>query len=93
MITVPGGFDCSGLVWRVFKLCRSTATAHDVLEGRTTYTMSGEVGKALRLDPATVQPGDAVLRLARAALEAVGDRALGDLRRQRVVRALPRAPA
>ena len=29
-----------------------------MLKGRTTYAMSGEVGKALRLDPATVQPGD-----------------------------------
>jgi cell wall-associated NlpC family hydrolase len=60
MITVPGGFDCSGLVWRVFKLqpFDGVTALGDVLEGRTTYTMSGEVGKALRLDPATVQPGD-----------------------------------
>jgi cell wall-associated NlpC family hydrolase len=59
-ITVPGGFDCSGLVWRVFKLqpFDGVTALGDVLRGRTTYTMSGEVGKALRLDPATVQPGD-----------------------------------
>jgi hypothetical protein len=59
-ITVPGGFDCSGLVWRVYKLqpfdgAPSLAT---VLKGRTTYTVSGEVPKGLRIAPADVQPGD-----------------------------------
>ena len=58
-ISAPGGFDCSGLVWRVFKQPFDGATAvGDVLKGRTTYAMSGEVGKALRFAPTAVQPGD-----------------------------------
>ena len=58
-ITAPGGFDCSGLVWRVFKQPFDGATAvGDVLKGRTTYAMSGEVGKALRFAPTAAQPGD-----------------------------------
>ena len=42
-ITVPGGFDCSGLVWRVFKLEPYVAAPllSGVLKGRTTYAMSG----------------------------------------------------
>ena len=41
----PGGFDCSGFVWRVYKLAavRGRARARRVLAGRTTYAMSGEV--------------------------------------------------
>jgi cell wall-associated NlpC family hydrolase len=59
-ITAPGGFDCSGLVWRVFKLqpFDGAPTLAGVIRGRTTYAMSGEVVKALRLDPATARPGD-----------------------------------
>ena len=61
-ITVPGGFDCSGFVWRVYKLqpfadAPSLAT---VLRGRTTYAMSGEVPRLLRLDPSTLEPGDVI---------------------------------
>jgi len=44
--TLPGGFDCSGFVWRVYKT-RPFAGAPElsrVLVGRTTYAMSGEVG-------------------------------------------------
>ena len=46
-----GGFDCSGFVWRVFKL-QSYAGAPmlpDVLRGRTTMEMSAEVPKAKRV--------------------------------------------
>jgi cell wall-associated NlpC family hydrolase len=59
-ITVPGGFDCSGLVWRVFKLQEydGAATLAGVIKGRTTYAMSGEVTKALRIEPTALQPGD-----------------------------------
>ena len=59
-IAVPGGFDCSGFVWRVFKLqpYDGAPSLADVLKGRTTYAMSGEVAKALRIDPTTVQPAD-----------------------------------
>jgi cell wall-associated NlpC family hydrolase len=59
-LAVPGGFDCSGFVWRVFKLqsYEGAPSLADVLKGRTTYAMSGEVGKAKRIAPAFVQPGD-----------------------------------
>jgi cell wall-associated NlpC family hydrolase len=51
---VPGGFDCSGFVWRVFKL-QAYAGAEAlaaVIKGRSTFAMSGEVPAARRL------PGD-----------------------------------
>ena len=59
-ITVPGGFDCSGLVWRVFKTqpFDGAPLLAAVLKGRTTYAMSGEVGAALRDAPAAIRPGD-----------------------------------
>ena len=62
---VPGGFDCSGLVWRVFKLepfpGASALTA--VLRGRTTYELSGEVGPADRIrKPESLQPGDVIFQ-------------------------------
>ena len=52
-----GGFDCSGFVWRVYKLTpypgeRGLA---GVLRGRTTYQMSGEVPRA-RSDPGGEAP-------------------------------------
>jgi hypothetical protein len=60
MITVPGGFDCSGLVWRVFKLqpFDGAPALASVIKGRTTYVMSGEVPKVLRVAPTALQPGD-----------------------------------
>ena len=61
-ITVPGGFDCSGLVWRVYKLepYETAPLLAGVLRGRTTYAMSGEVARPLRIDPAALAPGDVV---------------------------------
>ena len=59
---VPGGFDCSGFVWRVYKL-QTYAGADglgDVLKGRSTYAMSGEVKPALRIPLAQLEPGDLV---------------------------------
>jgi cell wall-associated NlpC family hydrolase len=56
-----GGFDCSGFVWRVFKLTPypDEGALADVLRGRTTYQMSGEVGPKQRiLDAANLEPGD-----------------------------------
>ena len=58
----PGGFDCSGLVWRVFKLkptpgAPGLATA---LKGRTTYEMSGEFPKKQRIALHALQPADIV---------------------------------
>lgn len=57
---VPGGFDCSGLVWRVYKLppLPLAPEASAVLEGRTSYAMSGEVDRASRVARDALQPGD-----------------------------------
>ena len=55
-----GGFDCSGFVWRVYKLTPydGEGTLANVLQGRTTYQMSGEVPKAKRIAAAKLQPAD-----------------------------------
>ena len=57
---VPGGFDCSGFVWRVYKLepFAGAPALADTLRGRTTYAMSGEVKPAQRIAFAAIQPGD-----------------------------------
>jgi cell wall-associated NlpC family hydrolase len=57
---VPGGFDCSGLVWRVYKLEPFGAAPQlaETLQGRTTYVMSAEVGPAKRLPFEAIEPGD-----------------------------------
>ena len=57
-----GGFDCSGFVWRVYKLepYSSAGRLADTLRGRTTYAMSGEVPAAKRISLAKLQPGDLV---------------------------------
>ena len=63
--TVPGGFDCTGFIWRVFKLqpFEGASALASVLRGRTTYVMSGEVGASRRIkDPRDVQPGDVVFQ-------------------------------
>ncbi len=56
----PGGFDCSGLVWRVYKLepyAGAPALAR-VLRGRTSYAMSGEVARSARIARDALEPGD-----------------------------------
>jgi len=55
-----GGFDCSGFVWRVYKLTpyAGEGTLASVLKGRTTFQMSGEVPRAQRITAANLQPGD-----------------------------------
>jgi cell wall-associated NlpC family hydrolase len=61
----PGGFDCSGFVWRVFKLepFEGASALASVLHGRTTYEMSGEVGAARRITQVrNLQPGDVVFQ-------------------------------
>lgn len=57
-----GGFDCSGFVWRVFKLERYAGgeSLADVLAGRTSMSMSGEVAPAKRLPLARVAAADVV---------------------------------
>ena len=59
---VPGGFDCSGFVWRIYKL-QAYAGAESlpaVLQGRSTYALSGEVARSRRIPLAKLQPGDLV---------------------------------
>jgi cell wall-associated NlpC family hydrolase len=60
--TVPGGYDCSGFVWRVYKLqaYAGAGALAAALRGRTTYAMSGEVPKARRIPAVAVQPADVV---------------------------------
>ena len=59
-VTVPGGFDCSGFVWRVYKTkpFAGAPFLSDMLKGRTTYAMSAEVDKAARIGIADLAPGD-----------------------------------
>jgi cell wall-associated NlpC family hydrolase len=59
---VPGGYDCSGFVWRVFKLeaYAGGAALAATLRGRTTYDMSGEVPKTKRIPLERLQPADLV---------------------------------
>ena len=59
---VHGGFDCSGFVWRVYKLqtYANAGTLAGVLRGRTTYAMSGEVTSAKRITLAKLQPADVI---------------------------------
>ena len=59
-VKAPGGFDCSGFVWRVYKLqVYSGASAlAGTLKGRTTFAMSGEVPAAKRIPFARLKPGD-----------------------------------
>ena len=65
---LPGGFDCSGFVWRVFKLepFPGASALATVLRGRTTYEMSGEVPPAQRIRKIeNLQPGDLIFQGAR----------------------------
>jgi cell wall-associated NlpC family hydrolase len=59
-IGAPGGFDCSGFVWRVYKLqlYPDGAALAATIKGRTTYQMSGEVPKSKRIPWAKLAPGD-----------------------------------
>jgi cell wall-associated NlpC family hydrolase len=59
---VPGGFDCSGFVWRVYKLqpFANAPALGQTLAGRTTYDMSGEVPATARIARADLQPADVV---------------------------------
>lgn len=61
----PGGFDCSGFVWRVFKLepFPGASALASVLRGRTTFQMAGEVPPAQRIrKPESLQPGDLIFQ-------------------------------
>jgi cell wall-associated NlpC family hydrolase len=56
------GFDCSGFVWRVYKLQAYPGGADlaQTLRGRTTYAMSGEVAPGQRIALGKLQPADVV---------------------------------
>jgi cell wall-associated NlpC family hydrolase len=59
-VETRGGFDCSGFVWRVYKLQSyvGAPALSTVLKGRTTYQMSGEVPAVQRIALARIAPGD-----------------------------------
>jgi cell wall-associated NlpC family hydrolase len=61
-IQAHGGFDCSGFVWRVYKLqpYPGGSALATTIKGRTTYQMSGEVPKSKRIPFAKLQPADVV---------------------------------
>ena len=57
---VPGGFDCSGLIWHVYK-SKPFADAPglgDVLQGRSSYALSGEITNEQRITRDKVEPAD-----------------------------------
>jgi cell wall-associated NlpC family hydrolase len=60
--TVPGGYDCSGFVWRVYKLQAYPGSGGlaSTLKGRTTYAMSGEVPNAKRIAASALQSADVI---------------------------------
>jgi cell wall-associated NlpC family hydrolase len=53
---VHGGYDCSGFVWRVFKLSGDPAGAG--IGGRTAAQMAGEIPKSRRIALSDIRPGD-----------------------------------
>ncbi|MGZ8783146.1 MAG: C40 family peptidase [Gaiellaceae bacterium] len=62
---LPSGFDCSGFVWRVYKLepFPGASALASVLRGRTTHEMSGEVPAGQRIRKVeNLQPGDLVFQ-------------------------------
>ena len=59
-VTSRGGFDCSGFVWRVYKLQAypGGAALRATIRGRTAAQMAGEVPKSKRIAFAALEPGD-----------------------------------
>ncbi len=57
---VSGGFDCSGFVWRVYKLQQyaGAEALADVLQGRTSYELAAESRRKSRIGLARLEPGD-----------------------------------
>jgi cell wall-associated NlpC family hydrolase len=57
-----GGYDCSGFVWRVYKLepYPGSGALASMLRGRTTFQMSGEVPASKRIHFADLQPADVI---------------------------------
>jgi cell wall-associated NlpC family hydrolase len=61
-VSARGGYDCSGFVWRVYKLQSypNEGTLASTIQGRTTYTMSVEVPRSERIPFAKLQPADVI---------------------------------
>jgi cell wall-associated NlpC family hydrolase len=61
-VTARGGYDCSGFVWRVYKLqsYADEGNLASTILGRTTYTMSVEVSGAKRISYKKLQPADVI---------------------------------
>jgi cell wall-associated NlpC family hydrolase len=61
-VSSRGGYDCSGFVWRVFKLepYPASGALPLVLRGRTTYQMSVEVPASKRIPLANLEPADVI---------------------------------
>src|SRR5947207_2085531 len=61
-VPARGGYDCSGFVWRVYKLTKYSGEGSlaSVIRGRTTYVMSAEVPKSELIGFADLQPADLV---------------------------------
>jgi cell wall-associated NlpC family hydrolase len=51
-----GGFDCSGFVWRVYKI--SGLPWGEQIHGRTAAQMAGEIARRQRLGYSQLRPGD-----------------------------------
>jgi cell wall-associated NlpC family hydrolase len=61
-VTARGGYDCSGFVWRVYKLQSypNEGTLASTIQGRTTYEMSVEVPRSQRISFKKLQPADVI---------------------------------
>ena len=61
-VDAPGGFDCSGFLWQVYKLRAypGGASLAGVLRGRTAAQMAAEVPRGKRIALVKLQPGDLV---------------------------------
>jgi cell wall-associated NlpC family hydrolase len=61
-VSSRGGYDCSGFVWRVYKLesYPGSGSLPLVLRGRTTFQMSVEVPASQRIAYAKLQPADVI---------------------------------
>jgi cell wall-associated NlpC family hydrolase len=61
-VTSRGGYDCSGFVWRVYKLQSypNEGTLASTIQGRTTYQMSVEVPRSERISFKKLQPADVI---------------------------------
>jgi cell wall-associated NlpC family hydrolase len=61
-VTARGGYDCSGFVWRVYKLQSypNEGTLASTILGRTTYAMSVEIPRSKRISLKKLQPADVI---------------------------------